>query len=72
MLSINGNYSNLDKIVLTAQEKIYEELTTFLVLSNAKKESILFNTDVYRYGIFNGQDILNNTDKYEIVWILLF
>ena len=67
MLSINGNYSNLDKIVLTAQEKIYEELTTFLVLSNAKKESILFNTDVYRYGIFNGQDILNNTDKYEIV-----
>lgn len=67
LLSINGNYSNLDKIVLTAQKKIYEELTTFLVLSNAKKESILFNTDVYRYGIFNGQDILNNTDKYEIV-----
>lgn len=67
VLSINGNFDSIETIVLKAQKIIYEELSRFIVLSNSKKQSILFNTDVYRFALHHNNDILTNTKEYEII-----
>jgi hypothetical protein len=67
MLSVMENYKDIDHIINYAQETIYESLSTFIVVSNLEKNSLLFNTDVYRFGLKTGVDILSDTEKFTII-----
>lgn len=67
MLSINKNFSKIAEMVDYAQKTIYDNLSTFVVITEKTKECFLFSTDVYRLGILNGVDILSETDKYTII-----
>ena len=66
IMYINKDYSDFDKIIEYAQKCIYEDLSTFEILSNSNKDSVLFNSSVYSYGIYYGYNILHS-DKYEII-----
>lgn len=67
MLSIGEETEGINVIINTAQRIIYDDLSTFIVLADKNKKTILFNTDVYRFGIFHGQDILSDTTQYTII-----
>lgn len=67
ILSINGDYSNISNIIDYAQNAVYEKFTFFGVLSNPSKETIFYNSIVYRTGIFHGVDIFTKQEEYEII-----
>lgn len=67
VLSINGDYTDMGGIIDRGQKIIYDDSGSFVVISNQSKETILFSTEVYRYGIINGIDILSEYEKYDII-----
>lgn len=60
--------SNLNKVVQTAQDIVYEKLEQFGVLTDQDRSCILFPGGVYRYSIAqNGVDLLANPDTFTII-----
>lgn len=67
ILSIDKDYTNMNSIVNYANNIVYNKFSTFQILSNEAKDSLLFNTTVYRFGISSGIDILSQTEKFTII-----
>jgi hypothetical protein len=67
ILSIDRDYTNINAIVNYANDTVYNKFGTFEILSNKAKDSLLFNTTVYRFGISSGIDILSQTEKFTII-----
>lgn len=67
VLSVDGNYDNICEIIEYAQDKIYNQFESFVVLSNSSKESIFFNRAVYKASFANGKDILTDYNEYTII-----
>lgn len=67
MLSIDQEISDINHIINKAQQIVYDNLSTFIVLTDSRMKTILFSTDVYRFGIFHGEDILSDTEKYTVI-----
>jgi hypothetical protein len=67
VMYINEDFYGFDKVIKRAQETIYQDFSTFEILSNKNKDSLFFNSSVYSYAIYYGYNILQSKDKYEIV-----
>lgn len=64
ILSINGDYDRICNIISFAQNMIYNDFGTFVVLSDQSKSTIFFNKAVYKSSFANGKDILSDHSEY--------
>ena len=60
VLSIDEEHENMAKIINTANDRVYKEFKTFVVLSSKSQKTLLFNKLVYKNGLYHGVDILND------------
>jgi hypothetical protein len=58
---------NLEKMIITTNKIVHEELDQFDVLSNSDYSSIVFSSIVYRFDAFHGNNLLTDTSKYKII-----
>lgn len=67
VLSVDGDFTNLSKIINEANDITYKRFGRFVVLSNKNKETILFNKFVYKSGLACSHDIITNYEEYTII-----
>lgn len=66
--SVKTPSDDLNKIIEFANNLVYNELKTFIVVSNSSKTITLFSGGIYRYSaVVNKTNILANPDNYIIV-----
>jgi len=58
---------DISKIINKANSIIYDDLSTFNILSNNNRDVIIYAGSVYRYSNFHGYDILNDEKAYQII-----
>jgi hypothetical protein len=58
---------DLSKLIDKANSIIYNDLSTFNILSNKTRDMIIFPGSVYRYANFHGHDILNDEKAYQTI-----
>jgi hypothetical protein len=64
----NSKCDNLNYIVLTANDIVYDKLDQFMVLTDKDSSCVLFSAGVYRFSLAeNKQDLLANPDNFQVV-----
>ena len=67
MLYCNNHIADLNTLVETANDIVYKQLDQFNILSVKNQEAIIFSTGVYKYSIFHGTNILEDTSNYTFI-----
>ena len=67
VLSVSGDYSDIDKVINTANDITYKKFDRFFVISNRSKETILFNKFVYKSALAHSADIITRYEDYTII-----
>lgn len=67
VLAVGNDYTNVAKIIDTANRIVYDEFKRFSVISNKSKETILFNQFVYKAALNHKSDIITNYQDYIII-----
>jgi hypothetical protein len=64
----NEQFNNdLTHMIKTTNRVVHEDLDQFDVLSNKDKSCIVFSSLVYRFDAFHGNNLLSNTNKFNII-----
>jgi hypothetical protein len=66
-LIVDGDYDDIQKVVNTANHRVYKEFARFVVFANKSHGTKIFNQTVYRNGLYHGVNILREEKDYEIV-----
>lgn len=67
VLSIGENKDKIKELIALANETVYEKFSSFSVISNESKETILFNVQLYKASLFAKKDIITDYERYTIV-----
>lgn len=65
--SITNYTKDIARVINKANSIIYDDLSTFNILSDHNRNIIIYAGSVYRYSNFHGYDILNDDKAYQIV-----
>lgn len=68
ILSVGGNdYSNLTKIINTANSIVFDQFDSFILLANESRDIMLFNIKVYKHAMLSKVDILTQTTEHTVI-----
>lgn len=68
VVSIDQFNNDLSSVIDYANDMVYKQLKTFIVIANKNLSTIIFPSAVYRYSLFmENHNILENRDNYIIV-----
>lgn len=67
MLYCNDCAADLNILVKTANDIVYKQLDQFNILSVENKHALMFSAGVYKYSIFHGTNILEDTSNYTFI-----
>lgn len=59
--------TNLNDLIIQANNIVYKQLKSFNILSTTNKQNIVFSIGTYKYMMFHGENILNNPLYYTVV-----
>lgn len=62
LLCVNGKYSKINELVELGNDLVFNQFKSFGMISNQSKDTILFNSSIYREAISHGIDILEKPD----------
>lgn len=67
VLSVGENKDKIKEIIELANDIVYKRFSSFSVISNESKETILFNVQLYKVSLFAQRDIITDYERYTIV-----
>jgi hypothetical protein len=67
ILSVDGDSTNVEKILTTANDRVYKKFKRFIVIGNKTQNTMIFNKFVYKEAFNLGVDILINNQHYETI-----
>lgn len=61
------NWNDVSILIDKGNDIVYKQLKAFNILSTENKDSLLFSIGVYKYMMFNGENILDNSTYYTVI-----